>query len=146
LIFEASCIWIKRDISIDGFWSIGTRIPKFRSWVSWFPNTSTIATWNASNNSLTTENSITIVTSVNHFYTHNICIIFGYIVFEDVWSIASNNSIYCPFIFKTAKNYSGNKQVLSTPFHFYFGLRPGSSSYDKFIKYYGPKGAFTSGE
>jgi hypothetical protein len=50
------------------------------------------------------------------------------------------------FIFKTAKNYSGNKQVLSTPFHFYFGLRPGSSSYDKFIKYYGPKGAFTSGE
>lgn len=56
---------------------------------------------------------------------------------------SGNREVY---IFKTVNNYSGNKQVLSTPFHFYFGLRPGSTGYDKFIKYYGPKGAFTSGE
>jgi hypothetical protein len=71
-----------------------------------------------------------------------------YVMVGGVWSSAipyvkNNNET---FIFQTAKNYSGNKQVLSTPFHFYFGLRPGSTSYDKFIKYYGPKGAFTSGE
>ena len=50
------------------------------------------------------------------------------------------------FIFQTKNNYSGNLQVLSTPFLFYFGLRPGSTSYDKFIKYYGPKGAFPSAD
>jgi len=71
-----------------------------------------------------------------------------YVMVSGAWSSAipyvkDNNET---FIFQTANNYSGNKQVLSTPFHFYFGLRPGSSSYDKFIKYYGPKGAFTSGE
>jgi hypothetical protein len=47
------------------------------------------------------------------------------------------------FIFETINNYSGQKIVLSTPFHFYFGLIPGKTSYDKFIKHYGPKGAFT---
>ena len=71
-----------------------------------------------------------------------------FVMVNGAWSTAipyvkDNNET---FIFQTAKNYSGNKQVLSTPFHFYFGLRPGSTSYDKFIKYYGPKGAFTSGE
>jgi hypothetical protein len=50
------------------------------------------------------------------------------------------------FIFPTAQNYSGNKQVLSTGFQFYFGLRPGSSSLDRLIKYYGPKGAFPPAE
>jgi hypothetical protein len=46
------------------------------------------------------------------------------------------------FIFETVNNYSGEKMVLSTPFHFYFGLVPGKTVYDKFIKYYGPKDAF----
>ena len=50
------------------------------------------------------------------------------------------------FVFPTAQNYSGNKQVLSTGFQFYFGLRPGNSSLDRLIKYYGPKGAFPPAE
>ena len=50
------------------------------------------------------------------------------------------------FIFPTANNYAGSLQTLSTGFHFYFGLRPGATAYDKFIKYYGPKGAFPSAE
>jgi hypothetical protein len=40
--------------------------------------------------------------------------------------------------------YSGNKQILSTPYQFYFGLIAGKSGMDKFIDLYGPKGAFTS--
>jgi len=40
--------------------------------------------------------------------------------------------------------YSGNKQILSTPYQFYFGLLEGKSGMDKFIDLYGPKGAFTS--
>jgi hypothetical protein len=50
------------------------------------------------------------------------------------------------FIFGTANNYSEQKIVLSTPFHFYFGLLPGKTPYDLFIKYYGPKGAFPPSE
>jgi hypothetical protein len=50
------------------------------------------------------------------------------------------------FIFGTAKNYSGNKQVLSTGLQFYFGIRPGKSAFDRLIKYYGPKGAFPPAE
>ena len=46
------------------------------------------------------------------------------------------------FIFQTANNYAGNKQVLSTPFMFYFGLRPHKTALDELTKYYGPKGAF----
>lgn len=47
------------------------------------------------------------------------------------------------FIIKPTRiNYSGNKQILSTPFLFYFGLRPGKTAVDKFIKLFGPKGAF----
>jgi hypothetical protein len=46
----------------------------------------------------------------------------------------------------TENNYSGNKQILSTPFLFYFGLRPGKTAVDKFIKLFGPKDAFTSAE
>jgi len=71
-----------------------------------------------------------------------------YVVVNGAWSapipyVKDNNET---FIYQTALNYSGNKQVLSTPFQFYFGLRPGSTAYDKFIKYYGPKGAFPSTE
>jgi hypothetical protein len=50
------------------------------------------------------------------------------------------------FIYQTVNNYTGTKQVLSTPFLFYFGLRPQNSAVDLLIKYYGPKGAFTSSE
>lgn len=43
------------------------------------------------------------------------------------------------FIIKpTLVNYVGNKQILSTPFQFYFGLRPGKTGLDKFIKLFGP--------
>ena len=46
------------------------------------------------------------------------------------------------FITQTALNYAGVKQVLSTPYLFYFGLRPDKTSLDLLIKYFGPKGAF----
>jgi hypothetical protein len=56
-----------------------------------------------------------------------------------------NNSIY--FLIKKTENYyNGNKQILSTPFLFYFGLRPGNTGVDKFIKRFGPLGAFPSTE
>ena len=56
-----------------------------------------------------------------------------------------NNDV--DFILKpTQVNYTGNKQILSTPFLFYFGLRPGATAVDKFIKLFGPKGAFPSQE
>ena len=42
----------------------------------------------------------------------------------------------------TTDYYSGNKQILSTPFHFYFGLKHGKTGLDKLIKHFGPKGAF----
>jgi hypothetical protein len=38
--------------------------------------------------------------------------------------------------------YSGTKQILSTPFQFYFGLKAGKTGLDKFIDLFGPKGAF----
>ena len=51
------------------------------------------------------------------------------------------------FIIKpTTNNYNGNKQILSTPFLFYFGLRPGKTAVDKFIQRFGPKGAFPQSE
>jgi hypothetical protein len=37
---------------------------------------------------------------------------------------------------------SNTKQILSTPFQFYFGLLAGKTGVDKFIDLYGPKGAF----
>jgi hypothetical protein len=39
---------------------------------------------------------------------------------------------------------SNTKQILSTPFQFYFGLLAGKTGVDKFIDLYGPKGAFDS--
>ena len=53
--------------------------------------------------------------------------------YKDVWET---------FLFQTKNNYIGNKQVLSTPFLFYFGLRPEKTALDILIKYFGPKGAF----
>ena len=54
------------------------------------------------------------------------------------------NEQYEMFLFETAKNYSGTKQVLSTPFLFYFGITPNKTAFDKVIKYFGPKNAFTN--
>lgn len=51
------------------------------------------------------------------------------------------------FVIKpTVVNYYGYKQILSTPFLFYFGIRPGKTAVDKFIKLFGPKGAFPPAE
>jgi hypothetical protein len=58
------------------------------------------------------------------------------------WSLANVTYIIKP----TLNNYTGNKQILSTPFLFYFGLRPGKTAVDKFIERFGPKGAFPSAE
>ncbi len=52
-------------------------------------------------------------------------------------------------LYKTEDYYyrpSNNKQILSTPFLFYFGLRPGKTGVDKFIDLFGPKGAFPTVE
>jgi hypothetical protein len=46
----------------------------------------------------------------------------------------------------TTTNYIGTKQILSTPYLYYFGLKPGRTAVDKFIKRFGPLGAFTSAE
>lgn len=71
-----------------------------------------------------------------------------YIVSGQTWSspISYVHNSKELFIFGTAKNYSGNKQVLSTGLQFYFGIRPGKSAFDRLIKYYGPKGAFPPAE
>ena len=62
------------------------------------------------------------------------------------WQTQSWNSDVDFILKPTQSNYTGNKQILSTPFLFYFGLRPGNTAVDKFIKLFGPKGAFTSAE
>jgi hypothetical protein len=38
---------------------------------------------------------------------------------------------------RTGEYYNGNKHILSTPFQFYFGLRPGKTGFDKFIELFG---------
>jgi len=52
------------------------------------------------------------------------------------------DGVWETFIPQTKLNYADNKQILSTPFLFYFGLTPGKTSLDLLIKYFGPKGAF----
>ena len=42
--------------------------------------------------------------------------------------------------------YETDKQILSTPFQFYFGLKAGKTGLDKFIDLFGPKGAFPTAE
>jgi len=74
---------------------------------------------------------------------------YTYVVLDDTWvqvfnDVYGNNAAYVKdfreiFLFPTNLNYSGNKQVLSTPFFFYFGLRPGKTALDLFVKYFGPK-------
>jgi hypothetical protein len=58
------------------------------------------------------------------------------------WDIKNWNNTMDFIIKKTEDYYNGNKQILSTPFLFYFGLRPGKTGLDKFMKLYGPLGAF----
>jgi hypothetical protein len=47
---------------------------------------------------------------------------------------------------RTENYYNGSKQILSTPFLFYFGLRPGNTGLDKFIERFGPTGVFPTQE
>jgi hypothetical protein len=49
---------------------------------------------------------------------------------------------YETFLPQTVLNYWGNKQALSTPFLFYFGLKPEKTALDILVKYFGPKDAF----
>jgi hypothetical protein len=70
-----------------------------------------------------------------------------YVVVDETWTLEPNQYVSGSketFLFKTINNYTGSKQVLSTPFLFYFGLRPDKTSLDTLIKYYGPKGVFPS--
>jgi hypothetical protein len=62
------------------------------------------------------------------------------------WHTLSWNNTMDFIIRKTQDYYSSQKQILSTPFQFYFGLRPGNTGVDKFIKRFGPLGAFPSAE
>lgn len=72
-------------------------------------------------------------------------------VAQPEWYISSTSgeqpeTIRESFVPQTVLNYIGDKQVLSTPFLFYFGLKPGRTSLDLLIKYYGAKDVFTSEE
>jgi hypothetical protein len=62
------------------------------------------------------------------------------------WHSISWEYTYDFIIRKTQDYYNGNKQILSTPFLFYFGLRLGKTGLDKFVDLFGDKGAFTSAE
>jgi hypothetical protein len=59
-----------------------------------------------------------------------------------IWDVTTVTYIIKP----TENNYNGNRQILSTPFLFYFGLRPGNTAVDKFIERFGPKDAFPTVE
>jgi hypothetical protein len=62
------------------------------------------------------------------------------------WSTQTWN-INVDFIIRpTSDYYSNTKQILSTPFQFYFGLKAGKTGLDKFIDLFGPKGAFPPAE
>ena len=72
-----------------------------------------------------------------------------YVVVNKTWTAQPDKYVHNyreTFMYQTQLNYSGNKQVLSTPFLFYFGLRPDKTALDALIKYYGPKGAFPPAE
>ena len=58
------------------------------------------------------------------------------------WDSKSWNHNISFIIKPTTDNYLYNKQILSTPFLFYFGLRPGKTAVDKFIERFGPLNAF----
>jgi len=58
------------------------------------------------------------------------------------WNVKSWEHNISFIIKPTTNNYLYNKQILSTPFLFYFGLRPGKTAVDKFIERFGPLNAF----
>ena len=59
------------------------------------------------------------------------------------WYTINNWDTNYDFILpKREDYYNGTKQILSTPFQFYFGLIAGKTGLDKFIDLFGPKGAF----
>ena len=60
------------------------------------------------------------------------------------WSTSWDTTI--DVVLHRTENYYGSKQILSTPFMFYFGLKAGKTGIDKFIDLFGPKGAFPSAE
>jgi hypothetical protein len=62
-----------------------------------------------------------------------------------IWDSQAWNTSTDFIIKKTVDYYSGTtKQILSTPFQFYFGLRPGKTGLDKFMKLFGPLGVLTA--
>lgn len=67
---------------------------------------------------------------------------------ETGWTSYPWNSAYTIIIRPTTDYYEheedNNRQFLSTPFLFYFGLRPGKTGIDKFMKYFGNNEAFPS--
>jgi hypothetical protein len=62
------------------------------------------------------------------------------------WSNINWSNTIDYIISPTTNNYNGTKQILSTPYLYYFGLKPGKTAVDKFIKRFGPLGAFKSAE
>ena len=62
------------------------------------------------------------------------------------WDVKSWDFTDDFIIRRTQDYYNGSKQILSTPFMFYFGLKVGKTGVDKFIQYFGDIGAFTSAE
>ena len=64
-----------------------------------------------------------------------------YTRYGNTWeSTAWTNTTFV--IKRTQDYYNGTKQILSTPFQFYFGLLNGKTGLDKFVDYFGPKNAF----
>ena len=62
------------------------------------------------------------------------------------WNVTDWDSAIDYILSPTTTNYSGTRQILSTPYLYYFGLKPGKTAVDKFIKRFGPLGAFPSAE
>jgi len=58
------------------------------------------------------------------------------------WQTISWNTGVDFILPKREDYYNGTKQILSTPFQFYFGLKAGKTGLDKFMDQFGPKGAF----
>jgi hypothetical protein len=62
------------------------------------------------------------------------------------WDVKDWDNTIDYILSPTSRNYSGTRQILSTPYLYYFGLKPGRTAVDKFIKRFGPLGAFPSAE
>jgi hypothetical protein len=63
------------------------------------------------------------------------------------WQTINWDTNYDVIVPRRIDYYSGTtKQILSTPFQFYFGLTAGKTGLDKFIDLFGPKGAFPTAD